>query len=237
VDTPYELAKLLGLTLSSHYQHTEDDRFLKHPENSGLEDKPNRILGMMCIKAMKEERPKTAAGDRYKYLWSDLFGKHVDPTLQSRPEKLEVGVVMRRASRSLQRAVMAIAGSAGVFTFSGRLRARATFSARHNTIFQGLAADGAKLALWRLWRAGYRIVNFIHDQVLIEAPTDSNLKMHAEQIRNLMIKGMKEVVPDVLVDVSFAATDRWHKDAEAVWNKKGTRLLLWHPEDPEGEAA
>ena len=45
-----------------------------------------------------------------------------------------------------------------------------------------------------------------------------------------LINGMKEVVPDVLVDVSFAATDRWHKEAEAVWGRKGKRLLLWHPE-------
>jgi hypothetical protein len=50
-----------------------------------------------------------------------------------------------------------------VFALTGRLRAAATYSARHNTVFQELAADGSKLALWLLWRAGYRIVNFIHD--------------------------------------------------------------------------
>lgn len=158
------------------------------------------------------------------YFWSSLE-RRADLV----PLKFQGDVRKRRPSKSLQLAVLSAAGSAGVFTYSGRLRAKATYNARHNTVFQGLAADGAKLALWRLWRAGYRIVNFIHDQVLVEVPAASDLKAHAEEIRYLMIEGMKEVVPDILVDVSIAATDRWHKEAEAVWDKGGKRLLLWHP--------
>jgi hypothetical protein len=44
-----------------------------------------------------------------------------------------------------------------------------------------------------------------------------------------MIAAMKEVVPDVAVDVSVAAADRWYKDAEAVYDPEGKRLLLWRP--------
>jgi hypothetical protein len=29
----------------------------------------------------------------------------------------------------------------------------------------GLAADGAKLAMWNLYMVGYRIIGFIHDEV------------------------------------------------------------------------
>jgi hypothetical protein len=75
----------------------------------------------------------------------------------------------------LQRAALSLVDREPVFTLTGRLRANASYCARHNTVFQGLAADGAKLALWLLWRAGYRIVNFIHDEVLIEIPVDSRL--------------------------------------------------------------
>jgi hypothetical protein len=39
---------------------------------------------------------------------------------------------------------------------------------------------------------------------------------------------MKEVLPDVLVDVKYAATDRWRKKAKAVFDEQG-RLRLWHP--------
>jgi hypothetical protein len=53
----------------------------------------------------------------------------------------------------------------------------------------------------------YRIVTAVHDLVLVEVPVGSDLKEHAEQIRRLMIDGMKAVVPDVTVDVSDADKD------------------------------
>jgi hypothetical protein len=89
--------------------------------------------------------------------------------------------------------------------------------------------------LWKLWRAGYHIVNFVHDQVLVEVPQSADLKKHAERIRSLMIAGMKEVVPDILVDVSFAAADRWYKDAEPVFDQKG-KLVLWQPKEENEHA-
>src|SRR5207245_585572 len=105
----------------------------------------------------------------------------------------------------------------------------------HNAVFQGLAADGAKNALWLLWRGGYRIVNFIHDQVLIEVPATSDLKHEAEKISDLMIRGMRAVVPDIEIDVSYAATDRWYKDAEAIFDETGKELLLWRPKQAMGK--
>ena len=72
-------------------------------------------------------------------------------------------------------------------------------------MFQGLAADGAKLTLWRLCRGGYRIDNFIHDEVLVEVPENEDLRQHAESIRGHMIAGMREVVPDVAVDIKYTA--------------------------------
>ena len=44
-----------------------------------------------------------------------------------------------------------------------------------------------------------------------------------------MIGGMREVVPDIRIDVSYAAADRWHKDAEAVYDDDGETLLVWRP--------
>ena len=115
-----------------------------------------------------------------------------------------------------------------VLTATGRLRFGASYCARHNTLFQGLAADGAKLALWKLWRAGYRLVNFLHDEVIIEAPAGDDLRQHAETIRRLMVEGMREVVPDVRIDVDYAAAARWYKSAKDVADAEG-RLLLWEP--------
>ena len=60
---------------------------------------------------------------------------------------------------------------------------------------QGLAADGAIHALWDLWRAGYKIVNFIHDEIICEVPEDENLPARVAEIERLMIEGMQKVVP------------------------------------------
>jgi DNA polymerase I-like protein with 3'-5' exonuclease and polymerase domains len=112
-----------------------------------------------------------------------------------------------------------------VFTLTGRLRAAAGFTARRNTVFQGLTSDGAKLALWRVWRAGFRVVNFVHDELLVEVPAGSDLTAHAGRVQTLMVEGMRAVLPDVRVGVEYAATARWAKGAKATFDANG-RLTL-----------
>jgi hypothetical protein len=226
-DTGEEVAKLFGLTPVSHFDHTGDYRFLNHPANHGREDRPHPILGGMCLKVLRAPHPQLLGGNAYSPSDIDFFWSRVEACIDLLPEKLHPAVRQRQPSLTLRQAVLGLVGRAGVFTLTGRLRAKATYCARRNSIFQGLAADGAKVALWLMWRAGYRIVNFIHDEVLIEVPAGSNLKCHAERIRRLMIQGMQMVVPDVYVDVKYAATDRWHKDAQAVFDNSGKRLLVW----------
>lgn len=112
---------------------------------------------------------------------------------------------------------------------TGRLRAASGYTARRNSVFQGLTSDGAKIALWKVWRAGYRIANFVHDELLVEVPAGDDLGEHAEAVKLLMVAGMREVLPDMLVGVEYAATDRWRKSAKAVFDGSG-RLRLWTPE-------
>jgi hypothetical protein len=50
-----------------------------------------------------------------------------------------------------------------------------------------------------------------------------------------MIEGMWAVVPDVRIEVSFSASDRWYKGAEAVYSADGRRLELWRPEASKKE--
>lgn len=113
-----------------------------------------------------------------------------------------------------------------VFTDTGRLRAAADLNEQRNTVFQGLAADGAKLALWRLHRAGFRVVNFIHDEFLIEVPADCDLTIEAAKIRSHMVQGMQEVMPGMRIDVKLAAMRRWSPQAEAVCDSDG-QLQIW----------
>jgi len=90
---------------------------------------------------------------------------------------------------------------------------------------QGLAADGAIYALWKLMGAGYQIVNFIHDEVIIEVPEDEHLPAAIADIERLMIAGMHEVVPGANVRVetevrrSFSKADTVKSVKEAVEEK------------------
>jgi hypothetical protein len=186
----------------------------------------------MCLKVLKTAEPHKEDGRPYSAADVDYFWSQVEARLAALPVAVHAWVLQRQPQVALQRAVLRLVGRGPCFTLTGRLRANATYAARHNTIFQGLAADGAKLALWLLWRAGYRIVNFIHDEVLIEVPAESDLKEHAERVRHLMIEGMRAVVPDVSVNVEYAACERWYKKAKPVFTPDGNALRLWQPALP-----
>jgi hypothetical protein len=58
-------------------------------------------------------------------------------------------------------------------------------------VSQGLAADGAKLAMYRLGREGYRVVNFIHDEFLIELPDDADHFAQACRIERILVEEMR----------------------------------------------
>jgi len=230
-----QAAEAFALTPTQYAEHTGRQGMLFHRRSDGCEDLPDSTLGFMCLKVLGERSPVTGEGRTYAPKELDYFWSAVARQIARVPAAYRAAVHQRSASSELRRAVVQELDRSGVFTLTGRLRANATYTARHNTIFQGLAADGAKLAVWKLWRAGYRIVNFIHDEVLIEVPVDSNLTNHAENIRRLMIEGMQEVVPDVLIKVEYAAMDRWHKDAVATYDEHGQ--LQVYKESAAGTAA
>ncbi|WP_197231531.1 DNA polymerase [Novipirellula artificiosorum] len=138
--------------------------------------------------------------------------------------KLRDRIANRDAGEQLSRDLF----NGPVCTPTGRIRGAVGFSQARNTPFQGLAADGAKLALWRLCLAGYRCVAFIHDEVVIELPIESDHTEHARTIDRILCESMEELTGDIPVACQYALTDRWHKDAEAVYDTQG-RLLVWRP--------
>ena len=97
-----------------------------------------------------------------------------------------------------------------VWTRTGRLRNNTTFCAEKNTPFQGLAADGAKLALYNLMDEGFKIVGFVHDEIITEVP-ENQVKELTEKQEKIMIDSMKVVVPDVKVGVETTVSERYCK--------------------------
>lgn len=120
---------------------------------------------------------------------------------------------------------------------SGRWRSGATYCAALNSHFQGLAADGAKSALFLVSRACYteptsplfgsRIVAFVHDEIILESPIDKAPEA-AEELSRLMVQGAKEHMPDMSIRAEPCLMSVWSKMAATLRDDTG-RLVVWNP--------
>ena len=120
---------------------------------------------------------------------------------------------------------------------SKRGRGGVRFTQACNSYFQGLAADGAKEALFAVSQECYtdpesplyrsRPVMFIHDEIILESPS-KKAPYAAERLAHLMRKAMQKWTPDIPIKTSIALMDRWYKNAEEVRDDFG-RLVPWKP--------
>jgi len=150
---------------------------------------------------LKDDSPLTRNGREYSQHELDFFRQaaqriavDLDPELRKR---LDSG----QADLKLWQTVRSSVGRRSVFTITGRLRAQASFSSARNNVFQGPAADGAILGMWQIWRAGYKIVSFVHDQIVVESPADGLVHQRMAEIESMMKRGMEAVVPGMRVGV------------------------------------
>jgi DNA polymerase-1 len=122
--------------------------------------------------------------------------------------------------------------------FSNRIRGDVPYTVACNSRFQGLGADATKAAGFLIAYACYvdkdsplygcRIVNYIHDEFLVEC---DEAKAHeaAFELARLMVEGSKPFLPDVPPTVSKPIVARWwSKKAKQMW--KDGRLIPWEDE-------
>lgn len=119
---------------------------------------------------------------------------------------------------------------------TGRRRGGCFYTSGCNTMFQGLAADGAKDALTHVTRECYtapdsplfgsRPVLFIHDEIIIEAPEE---KVHeaAQRLEEVMVRRMEKYISRVRISAGAVAMRWWSKDAYEVRDADG-RLVPWN---------
>jgi hypothetical protein len=208
-DAGVALAEELGLTPGGYRVATGGRRY-----GAPVEDEPVGWLGGMALKVLGESVPTTNNGRQYSlaeldYYWGQL--QQLAPRLEPR---LAEALRARKPSPQLRAAVQKLLDRAGVFTITGRLRARTSYTARRNTCFQGAASDGAKLSLYRLWRAGFTVVAFIHDEVVVEVDEAADLEAARREIDGILVGAMKELCPDILIEVEGSFRRRWGKEKD-----------------------
>jgi hypothetical protein len=116
---------------------------------------------------------------------------------------------------------------ARVTTLTGRVRGGVSYTQARNTPFSGLAADGAKLALWDLVHSGYHVVAFVHDELLIELPLEprdapyARTAQHAQTVERILVDAMASVCGDIPIRCEYALCLRWSKQLKATYNARG----------------
>jgi len=114
-------------------------------------------------------------------------------------------------------------------TITGRIRGGVSYTSERNTQFQGLASDGAKIALTNLAFGGERVIGFIHDEILIELPDEGGFVSRdvVETVVATIRRGMEEVTYGVPVRCDYTLSTHWSKRAELI--EKDDRIYAWSP--------
>ena len=195
VDTGLLIALAVGLTPAEYNQA------IGSPFSGPDAEVPKSWLGGMLLKVLRDPYPVKQSGVPYSPAEIEFFWLKAEQIPFDLAPKLAAKLAQHEPSEDLHDAVRGWAGNRPVYTITGRLRANASFTASRNSTFQGPAADGAILSLWLLWRAGYKLVSAIHDQVVIESVADEHVLERKAEIERPMIEGMHQVIPGMNVRI------------------------------------
>ena len=118
----------------------------------------------------------------------------------------------------------------------GMTKAHGTKCAVANFIFQSYAAAANKIAMWWVfyneWKRArtlgvperFSIIVFIHDELGFEVDIDA-LDEVAKTNSELMVAGVKSVMPGVLIRAEATAMTRWSKSAESLYDENGHIII------------
>lgn len=120
---------------------------------------------------------------------------------------------------------------------SERVRGLIPFTVTANGFFQGLGADIAKDALFEIQRECYincgtalygcRMVNFVHDEYMIEVPEEIHAaNAAADRMVEVMVEVAQKWLPDLNPGAEVALMKHWSKKAKPVRNAEGL-LIPW----------
>ena len=125
------------------------------------------------------------------------------------------------------------------YNTQGMRKAKSSYSAACNYPFQSLASCVSKRALWLVFldsqENDYKIVDFIHDELLIEVDVN-RIDEVGRRVEKLMVQAANDIMPDMFIRAEPAAMLRWTKDAEPAFDENG-KLIPWTEPEEKGAVA
>ncbi len=152
--------------------------------------------------------------------WSPYFVEDAWTSLESLAAGAELSLRKKINSREAGQELYERLFVSPSVTLTGRVRKKVGYGEYRNTKFQGLASDGAKLALWNLLKleleypGQYRQVAFAHDEAVVEVPYESDERLQSDTniIVGLMVSGMADAVQsDLPIGCEAVVGECWLK--------------------------
>lgn len=177
---------------------------------------------------------ETAARE-LKELWLASWPEFGDYFAWIRRQLCDVGLPPKEDGRADLR-IPQLAHFGSQHGIPGMTRANVRYSEACNSLFQGLGAALTGDVGAQVSRACYvgdgalrgcRPCLYVHDQYLIEAPEETAPEA-AAQLREIMVTGAWQWLPDVKLDAEPCLSRYFAKDATAVYDAAG-RLAVWEP--------
>lgn len=195
--------------------HGEGEKPTYHIEKS-----PAVVGGMRnVIKGMTVRDGKEYNKNFVDKIWNGIEG------LVQQPDMYRVLTESKRqGSEELYRKLL----GKDVVTLTGRVRGKVGFTQSCNTPFSGLAADGAKLALWNLTQVGFRIVCFVHDEIVLEIPENSDWDQEVHMINKIVCSSMKELTGTIPIKCDYTLSRVWSKEAQSIYSSQN-KIQIWEP--------
>lgn len=117
----------------------------------------------------------------------------------------------------------------------GRVRGWLKYTDSKNSPFQGVASDVSKRALVKVVRGekkhGYRVINFIHDEIIVEASLDRDFNELSKIISDYMVEAFNELCPGVVIKTESEFAINWSKTGTHIPDKKGRLVPIPQKEE------
>lgn len=169
-----------------------------------LDTRGDNEVAVSAVRKIVSGRPYKMDGTPYYAPWVAAVWRGLARLDNTDDLRVAEGIARREGSQWLEDRLF----RRSVACLTGRVRGGVGYTEARNTPFQGLAADGAKLALWELDRQGFRIVAFVHDEIVVEVADEAE----AARAGDVMNRAMEQVLfPGVPSAVEWAIGDRWIK--------------------------